>query len=131
MTTFFLDLYSMTHEFYRTRNRGAEKALAEGLCVVTCMCAFMNVVNFFELIAGSRIPLPLENRMRIIVFGLSFYVLGMVCVKCFIKQHPLLQSSEQMREHSERLPRSRKVALLSIVVGNLALLIALAQFLRK
>lgn len=130
MTKFFLDLYSMTYEFYRIRNPGAQKHLAEGLCVVTCMCVFMNAVNTFELVAGSRIPLPLGNRMRIIVFGLSFYVLGTVCVKWFIKQHPLLQSSEQMREHSEQMSRSRKVALLTVVIGNLALLIALAQYLR-
>lgn len=131
MTKFFLDLYSMTHEFYRTRNRGAERALAEGLCIVTCMFGFMNILNIVELITGTRIPLPLGTRIRIIVLGLAFYALGIFCVKWFIKQHPLLQSSDQMREHSDRMSRPHKIGLLSVVVGNLALLIVLSEYLRK
>ncbi len=131
MAKFFLDLYSMTHEFYRTRNRGAEKTLAEGLCVITGFFALLNIALIVELLAGGRILPAHVSRMHIISFGLVACAIGIVCVKWFIKQHPLLQSSDQMREHSERLARSRKVALLSVVVGNLALLIALAQYLRK
>jgi hypothetical protein len=91
----------------------------------------LNGFNIFELVTGARIPLSLENRIRVIVFGAAVFGLGLLWMKWLIKQYPLLQSSEQMHVRSQQLTHVRKVTLFAVVIGNFILLIALSAYLRR
>lgn len=126
MTRFLFDLYAMTYEFYRARDPDSPKPLSEGLCVVTCLFFFLNLLQLTEFVTNSKIPLPLDSRFKIAVFGLTAMGVLYLGVKYLIGKHPASQSPELMREYSLRLSRRRKTALIGFVVGNFILLILLA-----
>ena len=131
MTNFFIDLISVTHDFYWTRDRATAKTFTQGLCVITCLFFCLNVCLLYELVTGIRVPLPLGDRNKVMAFGLATMGILLLCVKLFVRLHPVLQSVEQMRQHSLRLTRRRKATLLSMVVSNLVLFLVMVGLIHR
>lgn len=131
MSNLIVDLYSITHEFYRGRKISAAKIHAEAVCILTILLGIFNVINLIEFGTGIRVVATNFSRIEIIVIGTITYGFGILCMKWFIQKNPLIQSEKMMREHSNSISRARKMTLLGSVIANVALFAGLSAYLRN